>query len=366
MQLRRRLSGFALAIVVALVAAACGTASTAGGGDQRGLTKLRLGLSNLAPGPEHASLTIPQALDYWKEMGLDVEYVLLAGGAATAQALDAGQIDIAMANGLVYVRAGAQGADLQAIYTYVTKDFTQPFQAIAGHGVATPADLAGKRVGVQSLESGAIPVLRAMAARAGLSDSDFEVVPIGSGAEAIEAARRGAVDVLAMWDVAYREMRDAGVPLQPINDEFFDSLGFSLVYGARGDYIAENPKVIDAFGRGLAMGSEFVSTNPEAAVRLHWEVFPDSRPTGLSEEEALAKAVDLLELRWQSAQPVAGKWGYSSPEQVQSAIEVWRRAEARSGDKGIVEPSAVWTDRFVDAFNEFDRVKVQEQARNYK
>ena len=42
-----------------------------------------------------------------------------------------------------------------------------------------------------------------------------------------------------------------------------------------------------ALGRGYAMGTVFAMANPEAAIRILWEVFPQTKATGKDEATAM-------------------------------------------------------------------------------
>ena len=52
-----------------------------------------------------------------------------------------------------------------------------------------------------------------------------------------------------------------------------------------------------ALGRGYARGTIFAINNPEAAVRILYEVFPETRPTGKDEATAIRDDVKVLQAR---------------------------------------------------------------------
>src|SRR5258706_12963574 len=64
-----------------------------------------------------------------------------------------------------------------------------------------------------------------------------------------------------------------------------------------GDSVKSNRSAAANFAQGMAKGPLFTLTNPEAAVRIHWEKYPASKPTNIPEEQALREAVHVLEAR---------------------------------------------------------------------
>lgn len=58
------------------------------------------------------------------------------------------------------------------------------------------------------------------------------------------------------------------------------------------------------------------------------------------------------------------KWGMTTPEEIQKYVKVLQRAKLVEDDLGKLDD--YFTDKFIDAINNFDEKKVIEQARTYK
>src|SRR6185503_11231908 len=68
----------------------------------------------------------------------------------------------------------------------------------------------------------------------------------------------------------------------------------------RDDFLAEQPDVAARFARGLAKATLFGFSNPEGAVRLHWKMYPQSRPAGTDEAKILKDAIHVFNGRFES------------------------------------------------------------------
>src|SRR4029079_359658 len=76
--------------------------------------------------------------------------------------------------------------------------------------------------------------------------------------------------------------------------------------------LANNRAEAVAVAKGYAMGTVFAIANPEAAIRIMWEVYPYTKATGKSEADAMRDDVKTLEARarsWRLESVGAKKWG---------------------------------------------------------
>ena len=64
----------------------------------------------------------------------------------------------------------------------------------------------------------------------------------------------------------------------PIADKFL-ALPHALLL-ARNDTLKKNPKAAIGLARGIAKAYDFTQANPEAAVKLTWNTYTDSKPKG--------------------------------------------------------------------------------------
>jgi NitT/TauT family transport system substrate-binding protein len=182
-------------------------------------------------------------------------------------------------------------------------------------GITSVAGLKDKSIGVISMSSAGVIIARSLAAEAGLNpDTDIHVVVTGEGAQTVTLLRSGQVDALSQFDTQYAVVENAGVKLRLLPSkelERFPSNGFIALE----ETLQTNRKQAAALARGFAEGTVFALANPEAAIRIAWEVYPETRPTGVDETTALRESVRILEARLANMKlEKAGvsRWGESS------------------------------------------------------
>jgi NitT/TauT family transport system substrate-binding protein len=305
--------------------------------------------------------SVPLALGYFEEEGLDVTINEGGGGSvAVLQALDAGQVDISMATTSSLIAAVANGADVTAFYTQITGNNQLP--AVAEDSpIQEPLDLEGTTIGVASLESSSVDLIRSMVQQEGGDPDSIDFVAAGAGVEALNFLQAGRIDALGMWDAVYAEIELLGQPLRLVGNDYFSDLGFHMSLVATDADLAERPDVMAGFARALSKGMAFSQANPEAAIQLHWEVYPQAKPAGVDEEEALAQSVRVLAARNDFTQPAEGLWGNSTIGQVEQQLELQAELNGLTG----VAASDIWTDALIASANDFDNDLVVGDAESF-
>ena len=140
-----------------------------------------------------------------------------------------------------------------------------------------------------SLASGAIPLLKSYLAANGLDpNKDVSLIPVGLGAQPVDALRTNKVQALIYWGSANANFENAGLKLRYLSDPNWLKIpDFSLV--ALQKTIDADPDMIVAIVRGVAKASLFAETNPDCARKLQWAHWPNTKPTGAPDEAAAAQ-----------------------------------------------------------------------------
>jgi len=186
----RRLIALVGLLLVALLAVACGGGSAASPATAQGLTPLTVGLGYI-PSVQFAPFYLADQAGYYRDAGLDVTFqnkidpdlVTLVGQ---------GSIDVGLADGTSLIPAVSQGIPVRYIAT-VYRDFPSIVFAKTSSGIATAADLKGKKIGIPGRYGSSWIMLQALLDSAGLTPEDVEIVEYpdyGQGA----AVQQGAVD----------------------------------------------------------------------------------------------------------------------------------------------------------------------------
>jgi NitT/TauT family transport system substrate-binding protein len=227
-------------------------------------------------------------------------------------------------------------------------------------------DLKGKKIGVASMASGGVHVARGVLAMNGLDpESDAQIVVVGEAAQAAALLRSGQVAALSMYDTQYALITEAGVPLRLLDSgplSRFPSNGFLVLE----ETLRKDRAQAVALGKGYAMGTVFAMANPEAAVKILYEVYPQTKPSGKSEEQALRDDVKTLLARAEHWKLEAGgvkKWGESSVKDFDAYVDFLLKWKVI---KDKVPATELVTNDLVDEMNKFDAAKVAAEAKSYK
>ncbi|MGE5048953.1 MAG: ABC transporter substrate-binding protein [Deltaproteobacteria bacterium] len=242
------------------------------------------------------------------------------------------------------------------------------------YGIAVPKesavkslkDLKGKKIGVASMSSGGVPVARGLLAMSGLNpETDAQIVVVGEAAQAAALLRSGQVAALSLYDTQYALVDSAGVQLRMLDSgpvARFPSNGFFALEETLNKDRAQALELV----RGYAMGTVFALANPEAAVKIVFEVYPQTIPSGKSEEEGLKSEVKTLLARaahWKLEAGGVKRWGESSVKDFdayQDFLLKWKVIKEKVPATDLV------TNDMIDEVNRFDASRIAADARAYK
>lgn len=322
------------------------------------LRAVKVGSATDTPGPAQSPYSsLPIVLGYDVEEGIQFEPVGIGGSAAVVQAIEAGAVDMGLVGTEAAVAAIAQGMNAKLTFFAITGNVQVPY-VLADSDIETFADFEGKTIGVLDLAAALVNVIEGSVASAGGDPSTLTFVTAGSGAEAYQALESGRIDVLGLPDSFAGEVAALGAELRPITDETFEALGATYGLLVPAETMENDPQLVVAVGRSIAKSTLFATLNPEAAVRLHWEYYPDFRPE--DEEEALPVQASIAEFRMNAMGPIDGQWGNATDEQLQTRIGLVEAADTI--EEGAITIDDIWTDEFLDEINDFDEAAVEEDA----
>jgi NitT/TauT family transport system substrate-binding protein len=312
--------------------------------------------------------SIPRELGYFAEEGVQVEHSLSGAGGTTGavQLVATGDQDIGSGSSTPMLQRASQGQDMGLVFFYnQVRDYSARIGVNAGSPARSFADLKGKAIGVPTLANEGVVFARYAAREAGLNpETDIRFVAVGVGAQALQALRSGQVDALSAVRGVFAQMETLGfqfryLPLPAATRSLFGPGLF-----ARRDFLQKNRAAAIGVGRAVAKGTLFMLTNPTAAVRIHWKIYPEQMPQGVAPEKALQDALHVLTtqldgLRFGEGETIR-QLGFYRPESVKALFDVYGY-----GDK-IANSSRYFTNELIGEINAFDRDKVIEQARNFK
>jgi NitT/TauT family transport system substrate-binding protein len=310
----------------------------------------------------HSSL--PRALGYWKEEGLDVTVTSVEGSAAGMQQLAAGTADrVDRAREIVLGRE--KGVKIKGFYVQARETIYR-IVVPADSPLQKVADLKGKTIGVPSLASGSVPFAKALVASVGIDpEKDVKVLAVGVGAPGRLALQQKQVDCLALWDTLQASIENSGMPLRRLDLPMVqEMLGQTLA--TRDDLVTENAAILVGFARGVAKATVFGLSNPEAAVRIHWNMYPQTKPQTGDDAKALKDALNVFNARFM-LQRVDNR---PDPRFGIGTLAQWEKLKSIFKDQKLIEGTAPAADLYsaalVDQINQFDRAAIVAQAKAYK
>ena len=316
----------------------------------------------------YAPFLVAQEVGYFKDEGLEVEFVPAAGGNQGLLQVAAGNGDIAcISPGNVI--AGIQpsvGMQVISFYNVYYKNIWS-VSVLPDSPIKSLAELRGKKIGVASMGSSAVLYGKAYLAKAGveIGKDGTNYLAIGVGAQGATALRGGQVDAVVYWDAMLAKLEVAGLKLRQLPvDPVVASLP-DVTLTSTTDTVAKKPKELAGFGRALAKGYVFNQANREAAVRITWKLYPESKPRNMSEQDALKNALYVNEARMVIWEPRDGaKFGQFLKQDYDNVIEFAKEYGVipKTAD---VQDDKFYTNKFVEEFNKFDRAAVEQQAKAF-
>jgi NitT/TauT family transport system substrate-binding protein len=366
----------ALAALSLALLTACGggdtTADETSGSTETGASaevapaEITLAIASAVIGPkeEVAIYAVATELGYFEEEQLTVETINADGSIAAVQAVGTGQADITPSDTGSILAAVQNGVPVTTVGGLV-QNWPWQMATLPGSDITSPEDLRGKKIGVISLASGSAPYARAFVAAGGLNpETDVELLPVGVGAQAAAALTGNQVDVLALYTQAYTVIENSGTELAYLdNPEVFDGIR-SLSFAASDNRLETDRTAIERFLRASYKAMLFSAQNPEAAMRIGYEVFPQILG-GESVENRLDDDVASLTTWLKSATPATGEpssftdWG-AIPDADWEATQAYTQEAGQI--EGPVELADVWDGSLLTFANDFDSAAVIEQA----
>ncbi|MFG2091793.1 ABC transporter substrate-binding protein [Spirillospora sp. NPDC048824] len=350
---------------LAAVVLACSTAVSCGSSDPEvtadGRTVLKVAIATPTWNAGFATLAVAEARKYFAEEKVDVRISTFASGTQVAQQVIAGQTDIGLMTAEPVGIGQEKGTSLVYFAGYYPK-WIANIQVPEGSDVRSIRDLPGKRVGVTAVASSGTTFVRTAMEMEGLDPATVKFIPIGGGAEQLNAIKSGKVDALGLWDTQYQIVENAGIGLTPIKIGSTDGL-FGGGFAAKGDVLKENRDALTRFGRAMAKAMVFAEENPEAAVRDLWGLHPEAKPQSSgSEEEILDGQVKVLKVRLdgQGVEPGKDRWGEMDEKAVTATIAFMKQAGLI---KKTFPATDIYTNDLIPEINKFDFSEIRAAAK---
>ena len=285
----------AVVVAIAIVVGACAAADPSRtpspqvtqGGSAR--TELTVGLGFI-PSVQFAQFYLAHQRGYYRDAGLEVTFqnqidpdlIRLTGQ---------GAVDISLADGTSLIPAVSQGIPVRYIAT-IYADFPNVVFAKAGTGVSSPADLAGRRIGIPGRFGSSWIMLQALLASADLAPGDVTIVEYPDFGQ-LAGVEQGAVDA-ATGFVNNEPVRLALAGSEPSIlrvDDVVPLPGNGLITGT--DTLESRREAVAAFVAATLRAMDEIVADPEVGLEAAIAAVPelaDDREAQLAVLEATIDA----------------------------------------------------------------------------
>ncbi len=328
-------------------------------------TKIRVGWCAKTISSAATPFAVAAKMGWNKQDGIEVELVPLAGSGDCTKTVVTKEVLFALPSVEPLAAARPQGVKAKIFYTAYQGNI---------YGIAVPVDspvhkmtdLKGKTIGVISMGSAGVQIAKALAATSGMDpNSDINVVVAGEGAQTAAMVRGKQVDALSQFDTQYAMVENAGVKLRVLDTKDIDRYPSNGLLALE-ETLRTRPNDAAAVARGYAKGTIFAINNPEAAVRILYEMYPQTKPTGKDEATAIRDDVRVLQARivnWKLDKAGVTRWGENSETNYAAYAEFLLKWGVI---KEKVEAKDLITNELIGAINNFDPAKIAAEARAYK
>ncbi len=229
-------------------------------------------------------MAVAQAEGYFKAEGLDVHVDNLSSGVPVVQGVIGGSLDIGASSIEPVVNAAAQGSPVQIVGSYANK---LTVSMVTPATISTPAQLRGKRLGIQQIGAFREVMTRMVIEGAGLATSDVSYIPGSSSAYISELLageiQSGVLQEEQVLTVLAKDPRlHVLVNFAQTNPDYFYG-----TYVVSKSYLAGNQSTVEKFLTAITQAHRFMYQHKAATVAIV------AKNTGFT-SKVISEAYDVL------------------------------------------------------------------------
>ncbi len=216
-------------------------------------------LAHAAFNEKVAALWLGVEQGFFRKQGVDVQLVYIRTGPQTIAALASGEIQLVYSIPAVVLSAAANGMDLAIFGGIVNK---AEGDIVVAPSIRAPADLKGKRMGVQSIGGGIWSQTMLALEHLGLDPTRDKInllVIAGDQSVIAQALANGIIDAAYLGYAFSSSLRAKGFRVMlDLGKSNIPYQGLALI--GRQSYIRQNPTIADGVLRGVLDAVAFVQT----------------------------------------------------------------------------------------------------------
>ncbi|HEX2386912.1 MAG TPA: ABC transporter substrate-binding protein [Candidatus Binatia bacterium] len=189
--------------------------------------------------------------------GAKVKVVWMRGNSMQIATLASGETQIAYGGATTALAAAAGGQELKIIASFTSRE---SLDLVARPGIAAPADLRGKRFGIQSIGGGVWKTAAVWLEHFGLDErrDNIQMIVIGDVTVLAQALETGRVDATVVPGFLSRRLAEKGfVVLGSSEKTKLPSVGMTLL--AEKAYVQKNSETLQNVLKGLVESTVFIA-----------------------------------------------------------------------------------------------------------
>ncbi len=304
---------------------------------KQALTKIRLPMGYIA-NVQYAPFYIAVDKGYFAAEGLEIEfdYRIETDG---MKLVGAGELPFAVVSGEQVPLARSQGLPVVYVMQWWQK-FSVAVVSLADKNIKTPADLAGKSVGLPGFFGASYIGWRGLLEKAGLQESDMKVQDIGF--TQVAALQQGKVDAAVVYvNNEPLQLQAAGLDVNviPVSD-YISMVANGIVTNEQ--TIKNNPQLVSGFLRAFLRGLKDALADPDLAFNTS-KKYVEGLGSNPQKDEVQRKVLDETIKLWQA--PVLGRSDPVAWDQTQQVLIDMGLLKAKIPDDQL------FTNQFVDQGN---------------
>lgn len=220
--------------------------------------------------PGSCSITVAQAKGYFAGEGILVTTQLYPSGKAALESIFRGQAHLAMSGDVPIMFAAMSGQPVSIVATIAMAENDLGIVGRKDRGIATPASLKGKRIGVTLGTAGHF-FLDEFLTRQKLSASEVKVRDLQPD-DLADALAKGGIDAASIWQPTLGALQTqlGGNGTAFLSTGIYD---MALNLAATRDYVSGHPETIKKVLRALIRADRFCKDTPDAAREIIAEGF---------------------------------------------------------------------------------------------
>ena len=291
-----------LCLICCLIMTACSglKTGTSGQATKPALTVIRLPMGYI-PNVQFAPFYVAAEKGYYRQAGLELQFDYKSETDGVAL-VGANELQFSLVSGEQVLLARAQGLPVVYVMAWY-QDYPVGVAALSEQDIHTPADLAGKKIGLPGLYGASYIGLRALLSAAGLQESDVTLDSIGfNQVEALVSGQEQAVVVYAANEPV--QLRAQGYTIDELLvSDYLQLASNGLITNEV--TLAENPELVQRMVDATLQGIADTIANPTEAYQIslaYVEALATADAT--VQQQVLATSITF----WQ-----AERLGYSDP-----------------------------------------------------